>query len=196
MILLLLHQQTEEQRVSWLDDFKFLYCLFGPDSESQKPNKGMLFRHLFRFYLHYSPTEKAPLCELSFDQWSRSYSGDCISSICSEAAGILLHSSPFVCRGRGRILMSLPLTKHPWKVRLALTPAVCKPLESLLPSLPRTCCLENMRAARGADGSAACVEETLRNVDLHIASTSSRTAKNAAIVSIKNRLFIINIEHL
>lgn len=47
------------------------------------------------------------------------------------------------------------------------------------------CSLENMRAAQGPQGSAACVEETVRNVNLDIASTSTKTAKNAAIVLIK-----------
>lgn len=83
--------------------------------------------------------------------------------------------------------MSLPLTKHPWKVRLALTPAVCKLLESLLHRCRWMCRLENMRAARARGSSVACVEETLRNVDLDITSMSSSTAKNAAIVSIKKQ---------
>lgn len=83
--------------------------------------------------------------------------------------------------------MSLPLTKHPWKVRLALTPAVFKLLESLLHRCRWMCCLKNMRAAQGPGGSAACVEEMLRNVDLDIASMSSRTAKNVAIVSLKKQ---------
>lgn len=48
------------------------------------------------------------------------------------STGILLHSSPFVCGGRGRTLMSPPLTLHPWKVRLGLTPAACTLLESRL----------------------------------------------------------------
>lgn len=52
-----------------------------------------------------------------------------------------------------------------------------------------------MRDAQRTEGSAACVEETVKNVNLSIASTSTRRAKNAAIVY-ENGLFIMDIEHL
>lgn len=52
-----------------------------------------------------------------------------------------------------------------------------------------------MRAAQGPQGSAACVEEAVKNVNLDIASTSTMTAKNAAIVWWK-QLFITDIKHL
>lgn len=47
------------------------------------------------------------------------------------------------------------------------------------------CLLENMRAAQGPRDGAACVEETLKNVNLEIACTSTATAKNVAIVFLK-----------
>ncbi|KAI4819065.1 hypothetical protein KUCAC02_004346 [Chaenocephalus aceratus] len=49
-------------------------------------------------------------------------------------------------------------------------------------SLLRMCRLENMRALQGPQGSTACDEETVKNVNLDIASTSTRRAKNVAIV--------------
>lgn len=68
--------------------------------------------------------------------------------------------------------MRLPLTLHPWKVRLGFTPAATA-TEISPPSLMRMCSLENMRVAQGPQGSAACVKETVRNVNLDIASIST-----------------------
>lgn len=92
------------------------------------------------------------------------------SAVCQQASSRI--PVPLFAEGGGRTLMRLPLTLHPWKVRLGFTPAAAAS-EISPPSVMRMCCLENMRAAQGPQGSTACVKETVRNVNLDISSIST-----------------------
>lgn len=142
----------------------------------------MFFQSLFALQPSWKSPSDHPAC-LTSDQ--DPIQEDHISSICGTPTSILPHSTPFVCRGRAKDInkTSIDLTSlesPPWPHTCCLWAAGISS-----PSLLRMCTLENMRAAQGPQGWAACLEEMVKNVNLDITAVSTRIVRNAAIVFMK-----------